>query len=146
MENDIYSGDPKIILTIDGATILYTAGQPLMDQGLENLAFLSLFVPPGWVGNILAIDSGEILSSDFLASTKGPITLSKLSLIEQTAVDSLDDPVFGNVTAEATNPEGTRINVDILIDPPTEDEFKLRLFRNGQNWIFQKLNPANERL
>ena len=146
MINDIYSGDPKLILTVDGSDIIYIDGQPVMDQGLENLAFLSLFVPPGWAGNILAVDTEEILSSDFLESVKGPITLSKLSTIEKTAVKSLSDPIFGDVSAVATNPNASSINVDILIKPPTGDELRLRVLRNGQNWILQKLNPANERV
>jgi len=143
---DIYSGDPKLVLTVNGSKLVYIGGQPVMDQGLENLAFLSLFVPPGWAGNTLVDDPEEILGSDFITSAKGPITLSKLSQIEQSAVKALSDPVFGQVTATATNPIGSRVNVDILIEPPVGDELALRLLRNGQNWVFQKLNPAHERI
>ena len=39
---DIYSGDPRIVLTADGADFDYIGGQPVMDQGVENLALISL--------------------------------------------------------------------------------------------------------
>ena len=143
---DIYSGDPKLILTVNGSKLFYKSGQPVMDQGVENPAFLSLFVPRGWSGNSFITDPDEALESDFLAETKGPITFSKLSRIEQAAVKALSDPIFGNVTASATNPSSAHVVVDILIEPPGRDELTLRLTRNGQNWIFQKLNPANTRI
>ena len=146
MAIDIYSGDPRLILTVNGSKILYRAGQPLMDQGIENQAFLSLLVPPGWVGNSLVVDVEERLESDFLQTAKGPINLKKLSQVEQSAVRALDDPIFGEVTATATNPTSASIVVDILIKPPGSDAFTLRLESNGQNWVFQKLNPANERI
>ena len=43
---DIFSGDPKIILTPYGANLDYEGGQPVMDQGMENQALLSLFTAP----------------------------------------------------------------------------------------------------
>lgn len=73
-------GDPKIYNTGDGAEILVTNGQPTMDEGLENSAYLSLFSSSGWWGNILASDS-EKFNSDFE-------TISRRTLTNQTRLDA----------------------------------------------------------
>lgn len=46
-----YDGDPKLYNSGDGADISIVAGQPIMDEGLENAVELSLFTSPGWWGN-----------------------------------------------------------------------------------------------
>jgi phage gp46-like protein len=47
-------GDPKLFETGIGADLSIIGGQPVMDDGLENAVYLSLFTPPGWWGNILS--------------------------------------------------------------------------------------------
>lgn len=116
-----------------------------MDAGLENQALIALFTEKGWPGNHLLQPESQI-GSDFEKLARGPITLSKLSLIEQTAVNALSAPIFGTVTAVASNPESWQTNVRILIEPPGREETEILLVSNGQNWISQAVNPANERL
>ena len=136
-----FEGDPKIIVTPDGWTLQYTGGQPLMDQGLENVATISLLTKEGWVGNIFLTQKQKIGSAVRRLSS-GSITVSTLNDIRQEAEKSLDTAVFGNVEADVLNPVSSNIKLNVLIQPPGSDIQKLTLERNGQNWINQALNPA----
>ena len=53
---DIFSGDPYLTLGPDGSRLHYIGGQPVMDQGLENLAMISIFSGEEWAGNTLIKD------------------------------------------------------------------------------------------
>ena len=141
---DIFQGDPLLILDVNGSRLQFTGGQPLMDQGLENLAMLSLFTSPGWPGNDLITDPEQKVGSNFELSTHQPITMQSLNDIRNEAVKALTDPAFGSVTVEVTNPNGYRINVKILIEPPGSDIRTLLLTKNGLNWQAQAIHPANQ--
>ena len=143
---DIYQGDPKIELTVNGSKLVYKGGQPVMDQGLENLALISLFTTQGWAGNVLFADPAQKIGSDFIEATNQSITLTMLNDVAQAAKRALDNPIFGNVEVEVTNPNSYRINVRIRLTPPGQDSMTLLLQKNGLNWILQKTNPANERV
>ncbi len=145
MNKNRFEGDPKIIVTPDGWTVQYIGGQPVMDQGLENVATISLLTKENWVGNIFLTEKQKIGSSVRRISA-GAITLLKLNDIRQAAEKALDIAVFGNVEAEVLNPVSSYIKLNILIQPPGRDIEKLTLERNGQNWINQALNPAYRRL
>lgn len=142
---NIYQGDPALRITLDGADLTFKGGQPIMDQGLENQAQISLFTDEGWPGNFLLPDEGQI-GSAFEKNARGPITLSSLAELEKTAEDAISAPVFGTVRAEASNPESWRVDLKVTIEPPGRDVTAILLTRNGQNWINQALNPASERL
>jgi phage gp46-like protein len=141
-----FQGDPYITINNNGATFVYIGGQPIMDQGLENQALISLFTKKGWPGNYLFDNEAERIGSDFEELSRGAITLSKLALIEKTAENALAADIFGTVTATATNPESWIQQVRILIEPPGGREFELNLVSNGQNWINQAENPAHARV
>ncbi len=141
---NIFQGDPRLILGVNGSRLQFTGGQPLMDQGLENLAMISLFTSPGWPGNDLLSDPNQKIGSDFESSTHQPITLQALYDIRDAAVKALSNPAFGIVTAEVTNPNGHRIDVRILIQPPGQDIRTLLLTKNGLNWQAQAFIPANQ--
>lgn len=130
-------GDPKLILTADGSSLQFTGGQPLMDQGLENLALISLFTRPGWVGNQLI--KSEI-GSDFEEAVDQPITRQSLERVRDAAVKAMDSKLFGSVAVEVTNPTGHRINVIIRID---RTGAALELSREGGVWYYQSLEPAH---
>ena len=142
---DIFSGDPRIFLSENGSRLIFKGGQPVMDRGLENLALISLFTSRGWVGNILFSDIDQQVGSDFEESANQPITLSMLNDVAQAAERALDNPAFGNVIVTVENPNGNRLNVIILIQPPGQDSRVLILSRNGDNWVAQKLEPAEGR-
>ncbi len=141
----IYQGDPALSLTNNGAELTFKGGQPVMDQGLENQVQISLFTAVGWPGNFLLPENGQI-GSNFETQARGPITLSSLAELEKTAIAALEDSIFGNIEAQAINPDSDRVTMEIKIEPPGRDNDTILLVRNGQNWINQAVNPVSERL
>lgn len=146
MNINSYQGDPKLVLGKDGASLVYKGGQPIMDQGIENFILISLFSAEGWAGNALIDDPDKKIGSDFEESTKGPITLSKLNDIRQAAERALQNPTLGMVTVNVTNPRADDIRVEIIVEPPGQDVATLIITRDGQLWLNQAINPANERI
>ena len=140
-----FQGDPALSIGNDGADLTFKGGQPIMDQGLENQAQISLFTAEGWPGNFLLPETQQI-GSNFEEQARETITLTSLAELEKTAEAAMEAPVFGPVRAQATNPESWRIDMKILITPPGREESVILLSRNGQNWINQAVNPAHERL
>lgn len=142
-----FEGDPKLILTIDGADLVYRDGQPVMDSGLENNALIALFTQPGWVGNVL-LDDDQQIGSDFESQARGTLTLSKLGDIENAASRALssDLQTLTENNAEITNPIGNQLNMLLRLAPPGEDVNLLLTSKNGLNWRSQALNPANEKV
>lgn len=134
--NSLFQGDPAISLTPEGATLTFKGGQPVMDQGLENQALISLFTASDWPGNFL-LGPDQQIGSDFEEIIQGPITLSSLAELEKTAIEALDAPIFGEVQVTATNPVSWQIIVNAIIKPPTGNKQSLLLINNGQNWINQ---------
>ena len=145
-EFDIYSGDPRVFLSANGARLYYKGGQPVMDQGIENSALIDLFGGEDWAGNIFFDDEEEKIKSKFLKAASGPITIGYLRDVEQAAEQSLTSSIYGTVKATATNPSSFITQVNILIEPPGGEAFNLLLTKNGINWQFQKLNPAHARV
>jgi|GEM_PF-1965699 len=143
---DYFSGDPKLVLTPNGSKLVFKGGQPVMDQGLENLALISLFTKKGWAGNAFIADPDKKIGSDFEETANQPITLTSLNAIARTAEKSLDNPAFGKITVEVTNPNSYRIDAILTIETPGSDIKTLILTKNGQNWINQNLNPAHRRI
>jgi phage gp46-like protein len=144
--NDIFSGDPKLILDNDGVYISFIGGQPIMDQGLENQALISLFTGHGWWGNSLIDNEDQKIGSDFESTAKGSITLEKLRDIEQAAEKALDSDIFGDIEAVVTNPVSTKIDMNTIIKSPGKDPDQLLLTKNGQNWINQAVDPAYRKI
>ena len=142
---DIFSGDPRLFISENGSSFVFRGGQPVMDRGLENLALISLFTGRGWAGNVLFPDINQQIGSDFEEAANQPITLSMLNDVAQAAEKALDNPAFGNVIVTVENPNSSRLKVTILIQPPGQDSKVLILSRNGDNWIAQKLEPAEGR-
>ena len=139
---DIYQGDPKLFLSADGAFLKFTGGQPVLDRGLENLAFISLFTDPGWIGNTLFQDENQRPSSKFEETSRQSITLRMINDLENSAQLALDNPAFGNVIVEISNPSSYRLDNKITMQPPGQDIMTLLISRNGLNWIQQALDPA----
>lgn len=143
---DIYSGDPRIFLSENGSRLYFIEGQPVLDQGIENSAFIDLFTEEDWPVNALISDTEEKLGSKFLKAARGPITVDYLRNLEQAAEQSLTNIIYGNVTATATNPGSLITQINIRIEPPDSEAFDLLLTKNGINWQFQKINPAHARV
>lgn len=141
---NVYQGDPKLFMDKDGSYLKFVGGQPVMDQGIENMASISFFTDENWFGNAFLPDKNKI-GSDFETVAAKSITLSSLEDTRRAAENALSNYAFGTKTAEITNPLYYRLDVSILIEPPGKDSGVLNLEKNGENWLFQKLDPAYRR-
>ena len=140
---DIYSGDPKITISGNGADFTYIGGQPVMDQGVENLALISLLTEDqdpnsgkSWPGNVFFSDEQQV-GADFVRTAKAANTLKSLRLVESSAVRALSDPAFGAVSAQSSNPVSGYVETQIQIG-----EGSLNVTGNQSVWAAQISNPA----
>jgi phage gp46-like protein len=142
-----FQGDLAIKLTPDGADIPFIGGQPVMDQGLENVVTISLFTKPGWWGNDLEIEENKKIGSNY--------ERERIAIDIQTINDVVDDAnlaldgmrknLVSKLDITATNPRSNEIKTAIKIYPPGKDAEELLFLSNGTNWINQAQNPAHER-
>ena len=136
---DIYQGDPKITIDENGAEINFpgNGGQPEMEQGVENLAIISLFTRKGWEGNFYLKNIDKQIGSDYEITSEKPITLTNIELLRQAALKALDNQAFGKVQSNVTIPASNQWRNVIKIAPPGENLKEIVLQKNGLNWIFQ---------
>jgi phage gp46-like protein len=147
---DRYSGDPRLVLNEEGSALVFKGGQPVMDGGIEGAIFITLFTRPGWSGNFLISDTNQQIGSIFEQALNQPITVSALNDIRDAAEKSLkwmvDSGLASRVTAAVTNPDALRIQTVILVEYPGKDLDAFLALKNAQNWIIQKIDPANLRI
>lgn len=143
---DNFSGDPRLTLGVNGSSLVFKGGQPVMDQGLENLSLISLFTKRGWFGNIFFTSLDQQIGSDFMAASEKPITITTLNNVRQAADKALENPAYGKRQIEVLNPNANNLNVEITNQPPGQDVNRLLLTRNGLNWLNQAKNPASGRV
>jgi phage gp46-like protein len=147
---DRFQGDPKMILDEYGADLVFKGGQPVMDQGLENAALISLHTREGWFGNIFARSPAEKIGSKYEVTLEQPITLGALTAAQNAAQNALqwflDKKIASSVEAACSNPQGATVRTVIVVSPPYREATVLLQTKNGSNWINQKLDPANARL
>ena len=143
---NIFQGDPRLFIDENGSDIVFIGGQPILDAGLENLALISLLTTEGWAGNVLARTDDEQIGSAFIEAANEPITSTSLNNVRDAATKALDNPAFGDINVDVTNPAGYITAVSILIKSPGADVNELLLTRHGLNWQFQAVSPANERI
>lgn len=135
--------DPRLILTGSGSRLQFIGGQPLLDDGLENLVLISLFTRNGWCGNVLF---NEPIGSTFEEECNKPITRNSLNRIRNAAELALTNPLFGKVTVSVTNPQSYHLSVSIVIEAPGRTKTTLQLFRSGGAWFYQSSDPAYTRV
>jgi phage gp46-like protein len=144
---DRFQGDPKMTLNEEGSALTFVGGQPIMDGGIENAIFISLFTRPGWSGNFLIEDPNQQVGSNFEATLNQPITVSALNEIRDAAEKALqwmvDSGLASRVTAAVSNPSSGRIQTVVLVEYPGKDLEAFLALKNAQNWIIQKIDPAN---
>jgi len=134
-ESDIdrFGGDPKLFFTENGFDLRYVAGQPIMERGLENQAFISLFTKEGWCGNVFLPPENRV-GSDYEDTCAGSITLAKLADIENSAVRAMTSKAFPLVDATAHNPKSDHLHVEINV----KGGGVLSLSREGALWRNQR--------
>ncbi len=136
---NLFEGDPKIVITAEGAEIPFpgNGGQPEMEQGVENLAILSLLTRPGWSGNFYFTELSKKYGSEYEEIAEKPITLTNIELLRQATIKSLKNDAFGTVESIISIISSSqRLNV-IKISPPGSDINEIVLQKNGLNWLFQ---------
>lgn len=133
-------GDPRLVLGPDGSRLQFDGGQPVMDRGLENMALIALFTAPGWCGNTLLTDP---IGSDFESAANQPITRTSINQVRNAAERALDYSEFGDVAVTVTNPNGYRLNVEILF---RRTGGTLSLLRDNGFWFWQTTDPAYRKI
>lgn len=150
MKINQFDGEPRIFITQNGATMFFIGGQPVMDGGLENAVLISLFTKPNWYGNIFFPNSNQKIGSEFENVSNQSITIANLNDRRQIAQNALSWMTKTNLASEivvdVTNSTSFKVDTSILIKPPSRDLQELILTKNGNNWIFQTLTPANRRI
>ena len=133
-------GDPRLILSADGSRLQFNGGQPILDRGFENLALISLFTSPGWCGNQLL---DEAIGSDFEQKCNQPITRASINQIRNSAERALANQSFGPVVVTVNNPQGYRLEINILIQ---RSNTSINLTRDGGAWYYQTTDPAYRKI
>ena len=106
-------GDPKLYETGSGADLSIVGGQPVMDEGLENAVYLSLFTPPGWWGNILSTGPSDRYESQILELFRRTLTNQVRLDAEKYATDALAWMVTERI-ADKITPTAVILSVGVL--------------------------------
>jgi len=145
-----FGGEPRVFITENGATIVLIGGQPIMDAGLENAVLISLFTKPKWYGNTFFPNSNQKIGSEYENVSNQSITIANLNDRRQTAENALSwmtkTNLASQIVVDVTNSTSFKVDTNILIKPPSRELQELILTKNGNNWIFQTLTPANRRI
>ena len=145
----VFQGDPAFKIGKNGSTFEFIEGQPISDQGFENAVLISLFTKREWPGNVLFRGDSQKVGSDFEKSNALPINRAGLNSRRDAALKSLqwaiNKRLFKEVFVSVTNPNSNTIIVTIRITPPNGEDVNLTLENFGQNWRFQKEDPAHRR-
>ncbi len=146
MSKVLFSGDPRIFINDNGASLTFKGGQPVLDAGLENAVIISLFTKPGYWGNLLRDNDTEQIGSDFEETAALPVSVSnmrKLQRVTEKALEWLKSArVASDVEVTISNPSQSYINVAVLVTPYGSTPTEILLAKSGKNWIFQADNPA----
>lgn len=146
---DRYQGDPKMKIGENGSYFTFNGGQPIMDAGIENAIYISLFTRKGWAGNIVLRKQSEKVGSDFELACEQPFTKSSLAEIESAGRLALqwmlDEGILAELDVAARVYNGV-LTVLFTVKPPfSENPQRLLLTKNGVNWAAQILDPAHRR-
>jgi phage gp46-like protein len=139
---EIFQGDPRLFLIENGSKLIFKAGQPIMDKGLENFVLISLFTRLGWFGNSIVRERYQI-GSEFEEALNAPITIDSFGRIQIAAEKALNHSSIGKIIVNVNNPINFRLDVRIRIEPPGQPAEDFLLTKDGLNWFFQKTEPAN---
>lgn len=143
-------GDPAVQITENGAKMKFIGGQPILDQGFENAALISLFTKRGYWGNVFFTKQSEKIGSDYELQSMQPIVeLKSINDITDAAEKALqwmqDVKIANEIIVDVVNPNQNYIKTSVKITSPGRDAVELLTFKNGANWTAQAVNPAHER-
>jgi len=145
MPMDQFDGDPLIYDIGDGGDLSFSGGQPVMSSGIENAAYLSLFVDANWWGNdIDPANPGATGSYHFLKLiSNAKLTPSILTDTEAAAKADLawmiTDGVAKSVDVSCSITGTVSMGIEITV---TEPDFSTTVVRWKLNWDRMKLEAA----
>lgn len=136
-----YSGDPLLSNNGNGITITFKGGQPVLDPGIYNAVVLSLFFKP-WFMNSVIEDSLEHIGSEFTSYLiSNAINVATLNTARNIALKSLSWLISENIASEVDvrlrNPNGSIIQVLVLVKPPGKTIIAILATKYGLNWKLQ---------
>lgn len=142
MAMDPYGGDPLIQDLGEGGQLVWDGGQPCMSSGIENAAYLSLFVEANWWGNdIDQANPGAVGSANFLPLTdRATLTPGLLVDLKKAAEADLAwmiaDGVADSVAVVISMPSTGLVEIAVTITEPsgavTATRWKLNWARLAQ--------------
>lgn len=143
----LFTGDPRIFISENGASFKFSGGQPIMDGGLENAVIISLFTRPDYWGNLIVNDPNKKIGSDFEEVAMLPVTVSNLNKLQRSAESALKwmktAQIADSITVTVNNPSAYLREIEVLITPfGSDNPSKILLSTSGKNWQFQADNPA----
>lgn len=97
-----YEGDPKLFPYGDACDLEVVNGQPIMDDGLENAVFLSIFTTAQWWGNSVADTDEERYLSRFNELQRRTLTDATLLDAEEYARAALAWLVTARIAASVS--------------------------------------------
>jgi len=107
----IYDGDVRLTNTIDGGSIEFIAGQPVMDATIETAAYISLFTERRWWAN----EPGTDIGSDLETILAGRLTTATINSARDEISRSL---AWMTVTVEAAGIDVVHISI-VITEPGT---------------------------
>jgi phage gp46-like protein len=116
-----FDGDPKMYSTGGESDLLIADGQPVMDEGLENAVFLSLFSTTGWWGNAVSSED-EKLGSELQTVLRRTLNNAARLDAEQYAKDALawllSAGIAKSVAVSATIPAVGVLGLVVTVEQP----------------------------
>jgi len=123
----------------DGGEVLFHGGDIATDDGLFTAVYVSLFTGETFYNPLLPVS--ERYSRDLIDSLNEPITSESLRVVESKTENvlqwMLDEGVASSVEVSASSTEYNRINIEISITEPDENNNKFVLV-----WDAERLQVA----
>lgn len=134
-----FQGDPKIYLTHDGATGIWTGGQPEMTQSIVQEMLLRLYTKSGWHGNAFTNNKLKKLGSRFEEECTKQIdsqTPNRVIFAAQEALAPMTDANYLRATFDivVSNPTGREIKTVIQAFSPVIGNAELGLIKYAETW------------
>lgn len=136
---NIYDGDVKLYPTEDGGQITIEKGQPIIDDGLETAAYISLFSGGYW-GNAIS-DQDEKLESKLEALYTSNLSNQTRLDAEEYVLQALDwmkrQGIAAKIEVEALIPRTGFLGLVVRIYQPdsTVEELRYQI-----NWANQQIS------
>ncbi len=144
-----FDGEPLIIMTADGTTFEFRAGQPVMDAGEENWINIGMWTRPGWWGNHILEKANQIGDCNLDELIRESITRTMLLNSEKEAVrgcSSLVDNKVSSGVEAVIETVGMGLALQVKVHKPVGTIETIIFQKYGGNWIRQATDPASARM